>query len=136
MRKSWKQKLEGGKPPHVEVTDKPFIGIPAGVKLLISSPLEMRDFVSAIPKGKSLSVAELRKSLAKKHGAEDTCPLTTGIFLRIVAEAALDELEDGKPVEKLTPFWRAVSPKDRIAKKIRCGPEEIARLRSLEGIAN
>jgi len=104
--------------------------------MLISSPLEMRDFVASIPKGKSMTTLELRKKLAKKHGAEDTCPLTTGIFLRIVAEAALDELEEGKPVEKLTPFWRAVSPKDKIAKKIRCGPEEIARLRESEGIAN
>ena len=136
MRKTWKQKLEGGKPPHVEITDKPFIGIPSGVKLLISSPLEMRDFVASIPKGQSITTLELRKKLAKKHGAQDTCPLTTGIFLRIVSEAALDELEGGKSVDKLTPFWRVVSPKDKIAKKIRCGPEEIARLRASEGISN
>lgn len=135
MRKTWKQKLEGGKPPHVEITDKPFVGIPAGVKMPISSPMEVRDFVAAIPKGRAVTTLELRKELAKKHGAEDMCPLTTGIFLRIVAEAALDELEEGKPVEKLTPFCRAVSAKDKIAKKIRCGPEEIARLRALEGIA-
>lgn len=134
MRKTWKQKLEGGKPPHVEITDKPFIGIPAGVKLLISSPLEMRDFVTSIPKGKSMTAVEIRKALAKKHGAEDTCPLTTGIFLRIIAEAALDEKEAGTPVSKLTPFWRAMSPKDKIAKKVRCGPEEIARMREAEGI--
>jgi hypothetical protein len=134
MPKTWRQKLESAPEPHVEVTDKPFIGIPAGVKILISSPLEIRDVIDGIPKGSSMTVAEMRETLAKKHRAKVTCPLTTGIFLRIVAEAALDEFDEGKAVSRITPFWRVVGPKDKVAKKIRCGPEFIAERRKAERI--
>jgi hypothetical protein len=131
----WRKKLERSRPPFVSVTDRPMFGIEAGVKMLISSPKEVQEEIAGIPKGKSVSVPQLRERLARKHGAEVTCPLTTGIFLRIVAEAALDEHESGTPLEKVTPFWRAIGPKDKIAKKVRCGPEWIARQREAEGIA-
>lgn len=134
MPKSWKEKLAGGKPPHVEVTQKAFAGIPAGSKMLISSPAEFNDFVSRIPAGSSISIAEMKDSLAKHHGAEWVCPLTTGIFLRIISEAALDELEAGKSIHEITPFWRVISPKDKVASKVRCGPEFIAARGMAEGI--
>lgn len=134
MPKTWKQKLEGGKPPHVETTTKPFIGIPAGAKMLISCPTEFKEFVDAIPARSSVSVSELKQALAKRHGAEYVCPLTTGIFLRIISEAALDEMEAGKAVEEVTPFWRVITPEDSAAKKIRCGPEFIAARRAAEGL--
>jgi alkylated DNA nucleotide flippase Atl1 len=134
MRKSWREKLELCKPPHVDITEKAFLGIPAGVKMLISSPTEVRDFVSSIPRGKCVSVGDLREALANRHRAKITCPLTTGIYLRIVAEAALDELESGKPIERITPFWRVISPKDTLAKKLRCGAEFVRARREEEGI--
>jgi len=134
VAKTWKEKLEGTPAPSVQVTDKAMFGIPAGVKMLISSPMEIRDVISSIPKGSSMTVAELREHLAKKHRAKVTCPLTTGIFLRIVSEAALDEMDEGKAVTKITPFWRVVGPKDKVAKKIRCGPDFIAELRTTERI--
>ncbi|MEQ1823563.1 MAG: hypothetical protein ABL949_13715 [Fimbriimonadaceae bacterium] len=132
MAKTWCEKLKGGKPPHVEVTTKAFAGIPVGSKMLISSPMEFRDYINQV-KG-SQTVAELKEALAKRHGAETVCPLTTGIFLRIVAEAAYDEIEAGKSPSDVTPFWRVISPKDKVAGKLRCGPEFIAAQRLAEGI--
>ena len=132
MRKTWHQKLESGSASHIEVTTKAFAGIPVGVKMLISSPKEVRDFVRRLPAGSQLDVAKVREELAKGHGADVSCPLTCSIFLRIVSEAALDELESGTPLCEITPFWRAISPKDKVAQKIRCGPDFIASQRNTE----
>lgn len=41
---------------------------------------------------------------ARRFGADYTCPITTGIFLRIVAEAALEEARDRE-----VPVWRVVA---------------------------
>ena len=62
------------------------------------------------------------------------CPLTSGIFLRIVSEAALDEMRSGKSIEAITPFWRLVSPKAPLSKKLSCGPEFVAERRKAEGL--
>lgn len=110
------------------------MGMPAGVKMLISTPLEIRDYIRAIPVGQKVEILQSRKDLANRHGAEVTCPLTTGIFLRIVADAALEDLEKGASIASITPFWRVIAAKDKVAKKIACGPEFIAAQRESEGI--
>ena len=51
--------------------------------MLISSPEEISEFIFTIPKGSYLSIKELRRGLALKAGADNTCPVTTGIFLRM-----------------------------------------------------
>lgn len=79
-----------------------------------------------------MEVAELRRRLAEKHGADGCCPLTVGIFLRIVAEHAWDELSAGKSLEKVAPFWRVVDPKSPLAKKLRAGAEWIRLQRLAE----
>jgi hypothetical protein len=47
------------------------------------------------------------------------CPVSTAIFLRILAEAAWDDLRAGKRVHEITPFWRVIEPGSAIAKKLR-----------------
>lgn len=58
-----------------------------------------------------------------------------GIFLRIVAEAALEELAAGTPEDRITPFWRVLDENSVTAGKIRGGAEFIRRMREREGIA-
>jgi hypothetical protein len=129
-KKTWIEKRDGAPAPHVTVLEKPFAGLAAGAKLLISSPLEIAELIAAVPKGQITDAAEIRATLASRHKAAGTCPLTTGIFLRIVAEAALEEAAGGK--KKVTPFWRAIDPTTALAKKLSCGPEHIAALRAAE----
>lgn len=133
-KKSWQEKLQGSRPASVEVLDKPMMGLPAGTRIFIATPLLVKKYVDAIPKGSEKSVTRLRADLAKKNKADATCPLTTGIFLRIVAEATLDERKNGLPTAKMTPFWRVIDPKSPLAKKLSCGPEFILARRKAEGI--
>ncbi|XVJ51433.1 MAG: hypothetical protein HEQ32_04895 [Vampirovibrio sp.] len=132
-KKSWIEKRDCGKVPHVTVIDKAFAGIPAGSKLLISSPLEIDAFVRDIPKGKQVEPAEMRQILAKRHKADATCPVSTGIFLRIVTEAALEEYNQGKPLSSVAPFWRTVSPSSALAKKLSIGGDELQSIKKLAG---
>lgn len=133
-KKTWEEKLNSRAEPVVEVTEKAGMGMPPGTRLLISTPREIQSRVQAIPAGKSLSVAELRADLAKAHKADATCPLTTGIFLRIVAEVALEQMAAGSNPGEVAPFWRVVDPTSPLAKKLSCGPDRITALRSAEGI--
>jgi len=134
LRKTYTEMLDRPRTPEVCVTEKAMMGIPAGVKMLISSPHEIRAFLATIPTGQHVPISQLRDELAKQHDADVTCPLTTGIFLRIVAEAAWEDHEKGTAIGKITPFWRVIDPKDKVAKKLRCGVEWLEMQREAEGI--
>jgi hypothetical protein len=128
MPKTWDQKFRGAKPPHVTVLEKPFAGLTPGQRLFIASPPLLEDRIRAIPPGQSIEVTALRAALATEHGADATCPTSTAIFLRIVAERALERPEDPAP------FWRVVAPDAPLARKLSCGPDFIRHRRALEGL--
>ncbi|MBC6407919.1 MAG: hypothetical protein GDA40_07265 [Rhodobacteraceae bacterium] len=131
-KKTWAEKLEGGKPPHVTELEKGFAGFKPGQKLFIASPKLLKEKVEQVPSGTTLDIVDLRKSLAEENGADGTCPVSTSIFMRIVVEAALDEMRAGKPASEITPFWRVVDPKSPLAKKLSSGVEFIEIQKGLE----
>jgi len=133
-KKTWNEKLATGT-PKVEQVEKAFAGLKPGQRMLVASPMVVRDYIAAIPRGETRSIVQMREDLARAHAAEVTCPLTTGIFVRIAAEAALEDLARGKKLHEITPFWRAVDEKSPIAKKLSCGPDFITIQRRVEGSA-
>ena len=135
QKKSFTDKLTQHKhPAKIVVNQKPFAGLPPGAKVRIATPMEVKAFIDAIPRGQTRSVAELREALSKLYGADGACPLTTGIFLRIVGEAALEARDAGVPEEQITPFWRIVEPDSRLAGKLSCGRDFIRRMRVAEAV--
>ena len=58
--------------------------------MLISSPEKISEFIFMIPKGSYLSIKEFKRELAFKAGADNTCSVTTGIFLRMAIEQNKD----------------------------------------------
>lgn len=135
MAKTWHEKLNSPHPAHVSVMERAMWGLPIGTKLFIAHPTMVKAYIEKIPIGKSKTVAEMRDALAKKHKADASCPMTSGIFVRIVAEAALDEMRAGASVSDVTPFWRIVDEKSPLAKKLSCGAEFISKQRKAERIA-
>ena len=129
MRKTWEQKYHNGRAPHVAVLDKPYAGLRPGQRLFIASPALLVARIRAIPHGETMEPAALRAELAMAHGADATCPASTGIFLRIVAERALEREAAG---EDPTPFWRVVAPEATLARKLSCGPDGLRHRRALE----
>ena len=100
--------------------------------MLIATPKIVDAYIQQIPKGKTANLQTLRKDLAATFHAEYTCPVTTGIFLRIVAEKAYEDYESGK--KKITPFWRIINPNSAPAKKLSFGTDFIRSKRLAEGI--
>ncbi|QYK53065.1 MAG: hypothetical protein KF824_12510 [Fimbriimonadaceae bacterium] len=133
-KKTWAEKLNNGKEPVVELIEKDFSWVKAGTKILIVNPLVMKARIEAIPRGQTKTVPQIREELAKEYGADMTCPMSSGIFVRIAAEAAWDEHITGKSIEEITPFWRVIQPKDKVVAKLRCGGDFIEQMRQEEGI--
>ena len=95
-----------------------FADIKKGETMLVSSPSSIAKFIKKIPKGKKKTVVEMRNALAKKAKANKTCPVSTGIFLRIAIEASLEEQSKKKLKKPKLPFWRIIDEKTAIAKKL------------------
>ena len=133
-RPTWTQKLNSPRPHEVTTIDKPMPGWPAGTTMLIATPRIIDGYLRSIPEGHAVTTTQMREDLAKEYGAETTCALTAGIFLRIASEAALEAMAAGAPKASVAPFWRMVERKAPLAKKLSCGPDEVARLRVAEGL--
>jgi hypothetical protein len=134
MRKSWSQKLNDKKEIQIKKIDFDFADMHAGDIMFIATPEIVNNYVKQIPKGKSVSIKTLRNDLAIEHGADSTCPLTTGIFLRIVAEAAHEDFQKTNSLKGITPFWRAIDPKSKLASKLSFGKDFLIEQRLKEGI--
>ena len=133
--KTWTDKVNDPTKTYVvKKLEKDFADMPAGAKMLIATPKIIDDYVRQIPKGKSGSLAAMRKDLAVEYGAEYTCPVTSGIFLRIVSEAAHEQIEKGTPISKVTPFWRVVDEKSPLNKKLSFGSGFVVQQRKREGL--
>ena len=112
----------------VKVLDKGFSDMSAGEKMLISSPEKISDFIFAIPKGSFYSIKQLRIELAIKAGADNTCPVTTGIFLRMAIEQNKENLK--------FPFWRVVDENHPVVKKLNLDKNQIKKRRIDDGVPN
>jgi hypothetical protein len=134
MAKSWEQKFHNGRSPVLESTDKDWAGIPAGEKFLISTPQEIDAYIRSIPRGRAVSFAVMKKDIALNHGTRYMCPLTAGIFTRIVAERAYEQWKNGSDKETITPFWRVVDLKMPLAKKLSFGTDFLREKREEEGL--
>lgn len=105
--KSWKEKLADGKGlPKVEpITDKMSTRWGAGT-VVIPAPKEVDELMRTVPRGKVTTINEMREALAKKHHATIGCPITTGIFAWIAANAAAEDAAAG--AGSITPYWRTL----------------------------
>lgn len=130
-KKTWAEKMNA-KPPHHVVLDKDFAGIPKGAKLHISSPLEIAAELKTIPPGSFMSIQAFRRRLAEKNKCDATCPVSTSIFLRIVAEHTWEEFNSSSSKQDLAPFWRVVESSSPMAKKLNFDSAWIDLQRELE----
>jgi alkylated DNA nucleotide flippase Atl1 len=134
-KKSWTEKLYDTKDfPRIEkITEKMSRKWGATGTVVIPSPLEVDELMQKIPKGKLTTMNQIREYLAKKHGATICCPLTSGMFARIAAEAAEEQKKQGK--EDTTPYWRTLKEGGIINPKYPGGTEKQKQFLEQEGHA-
>jgi alkylated DNA nucleotide flippase Atl1 len=93
--------------------------------------MEVDAYMRKVPTGKVTTINEIRQALAKRHGATIGCPITTGIFAWIAANAAEEAKLEGK--NDTTPYWRTLKVKGMLNEKYPGGIDIQTMLLKQEG---
>jgi len=131
--KTWREKLDQHHPNHGKV-----MWVPPSMRkiygtgtIVIPRPRDIETIMRSVRKGRLITVAQIRERLAKAAGADCACPLTTGIFVRVAAEAAEEDARDGR--KRITPYWRTVKDGGKLNEKFPGGVETQAERLRREG---
>ena len=131
--KTWRQKLEADHPKHGTM-----VPVPAAWQkrygrgmMLIPRPMDVDAILRKVRKGQLITQSQIRERLAKDAGAQSACPMSTGIFMRMVAEAAEEDRAAGK--KRITPYWRTIKDDGKLNEKLPGGALAQAALLESEG---
>jgi alkylated DNA nucleotide flippase Atl1 len=132
QKRSWREKLHsnGDLPKVVKLTERQAKLWGHGT-MAIASPQEINEIMRHVPKGKLITINEIRKLIAAKHNADVGCPITTGIFAWISAYAAEENKAEGK--KRITPYWRTLKKGGEINMKYPGGIAAQIKLLESEG---
>ncbi len=119
---SWQEKLHNSKGgPKISVIEGKLSKRWGEGTVVIPAPIEVDGYMRMVPKGKLTTINEIRQALAAKHGATIGCPITTGIFAWIAANAAEEQKQQG--AKDITPYWRTLKTGGVINEKYPGGAE-------------
>jgi hypothetical protein len=106
-RKTWGEKLADDKdlPKVVPITGKMKTRWGSGT-VAIPAPRNVDAIMKRVPRGKLITINEIRAIVAKEQKATIGCPICTGIFAWIAAHAAEEAATSGK--KRTTPYWRTL----------------------------
>ena len=132
MKKTWQEKLadDKGFPKVLKIDSKKSRRWGTGT-FVIPAPREVDQLMRRVPKGKLTTIDQLRRVLARRHGATIACPITTGIFAWIAAHAAAEAEAAGK--KRTTPYWRTLKSNGELNAKYPGGVESLQRKLKSEG---
>lgn len=131
-KKSWVEKLKESKglPKVAKITGKLVKRWGSGT-VAIPAPMEVNKIMKKVPKGKLITINEVRQIIAKKHKATIGCPITCGIFAWIAANAAEEERRAGK--KDITPWRRTLKSDGSLNEKYPGGVKNQKKLLEKEG---
>lgn len=130
-RTPWREKLENEDNSKIILVPPRMQKSLGSGTMLIPKPLDVDALIRKTKKGQLVTSAEIRSRLARDNRVDTVCPITTGIFVRISAEAAAEDLQNGKT--RVTPYWRVVTLDGRLNEKFPGGAKEQARRLKAEG---
>lgn len=133
-KRSWADQLEASNGIDIRPVPEGRRGMTPGASMLYPSARMIDAAIRAIPEGRGISPRELRLRLADAHGADYTCPVTTTMMLRIVAEAANEAHRAGAPLAEVTPAWRVLGKGASALRKLSFDPGYFADRRTDEGL--
>jgi hypothetical protein len=116
LKKSWQEKLNDDKdlPRVIEINERMSKRWGTGT-CVIPAPREVNEIMRLVPKGRLITINQIRETLAKRHNASIGWPITTGIFAGIAARAAEEAYAEGK--KDITPYWRTLKSKGELNEK-------------------
>lgn len=133
-KKSWREKLADNKGlPKISRVEGKLTERWGEGTFVIPAPLEVDAMMKRVPKGKLVTIAELRTALAAKHRTDMACPITTGIFSWLAAHAAAEAEATG--AKRVTPYWRTLKTGGEVNAKYPGGIADLRRRLEAEGHA-
>jgi hypothetical protein len=131
-RRSWREKLADSKdlPKTIVLDGRRQQKWGEGV-MVIPAPRDVDALMRKVPKKKLVTTSDLRSVLARDARVDSACPITTGIFAWIAANAAREDEEEGK--KRFTPWWRTLKPGGELNPKYPGGLAEQRRRLQAEG---
>lgn len=131
-RVPWREKMERPQEPKLVRVPPKMSQFGSGM-MLIPTPKLVDRIIRHVRKGRLVTVGEIRRKLAADFSADVTCPLTTGIFIRIVAEAAEEDRANGR--KRVAPYWRVIKDDGSLNPKFPGGVQQQAKYLRGEGCA-
>ena len=140
MKKTWREKLEDkASLPKVLKLEKRFpcynavhtMGAEVGDEVVLVNPSEVVDIMRQIPEGKLTTIVEICMKLARQHGTQGCCSLTTGIFIMTAANAVEEARQEGRSLN--IPYWRTLKADGYLNPKYPGGQEAHKKLLEKEG---
>lgn len=131
-RKTWRAKLADPKdlPKVIKITGKMSQRWGTGT-CAIPAPADVDAIMRRVPKGKLITINEIRQQVAKDHKATIGCPVTCGIFAWIAAHAAEESASEG--AKKITPYWRTLKVNGELNPKYPGGIASLKKKLAAEG---
>lgn len=131
-RKSWREKLADSKGlPKIGRIDGKMTTKWGTGTMVVPAPMEVDEIMCQVPKGKLVTINEIRALLASKHTVTIACPITTGIFAWIAAHAAAEATEEG--ALRTTPYWRTLRTGGELSAKFPGGISGVREKLEAEG---
>ncbi len=118
----WAERLAASDGIDVRPVPEGRRGMTPGKAMLYPSARMVNEAICEIPEGQTVTPKELRANLADRYDAEYTCPVTTTMMLRIVAEAANEARDNGTPTGDVTPVWRVLDQRASALRKLTFDP--------------
>ncbi len=131
-KRNWVQKLANSRGlPRVEKINEKMSKRWGTGTVIIPAPIEVDEMMREVQTGKLVTINEIRVAVSRKYNATIGCPMITGIFAWIVADAAEEERQLGE--KDITPYWRTLKTGGVINPKYPGGIEGQKRLLEEEG---
>ncbi len=131
-KKTWREKLADNKGlPKVGRIDGKMSTKWGTGTMVIPAPSEVDAVMRQVPKGKLVTINEIRALLASKHTVTIACPITTGIFAWIAAHASAEAADEG--ALRTTPYWRTLRSGGELSSKFPGGIAGVREKLELEG---
>lgn len=140
-RKTWQEKM-ADRPglPKILTLKESFpcykavakMGAKRGDSCVLVNHSEVEEIMRQVPIGRLITIREICRRLAEKHGAQACCTLTTGIGITTAANAAEERKREGK--DNGTPYWRTLKTDGFLNEKYPGGAEAHKALLEKEGI--
>ena len=100
--KTWAEKLANAKAKTAEPHH--FTCEQSKQRMVIPSVEEIERLMRRVRRGRLMTIKQMTDLFRQKHGVDQCCPMTTGIFAWILAHAAYEDEIAGR--KRVPPWWR------------------------------